>query len=171
MHGPGAGGWVQPVTKLPLPQFPTQQLPPRVLTSCLVCLSAERVGSSHWMEGKTEAQASRFTGPRSQARCRGKPPRPSLLLTGWEERGAQRGSALPGCHSEPGPAGSSPGLQATAPRLRGCFLLLLVPPPQGSKETGAVGWGRQGPCPISPDLINRPFISVLKESAIFCLLN
>lgn len=54
MQGPGAGGWVQPVTKLPLPQFPTQQ--PLVLTSRLVCPSTEQVGSSHWMEGKTEAQ-------------------------------------------------------------------------------------------------------------------
>lgn len=30
---------------------------------------------------------------------------------------------------------------------------------------------QSAPLPLSPDLINEPFISTLKESAIFCLLN
>lgn len=168
MQGPGAGGWVQPVTKLPLPQFPTQQ--PPVLTSRLVCPSTEHVRSSHWMEGKTEAQecshralepgqvsweASRTNALADLADRMGKTPSRGATVS----LGQRAPSQAPRARPRGSVAGGLLSVRAGAPtsELQG--------------DCGAVGWGQQGPCPISPDLINGPFISVLEESAIFCLLN
>lgn len=63
-----------------------------------------------------------------------------------------------------GPQGLKAVLKDTSP-------LLLVSQPWAPRRLWGCQVGSGGPGPISPDLINRPFIFVLKESAIFCLFN
>lgn len=90
------------------------------------------------------------------------PDRVWLLLSRWGKRDSPEGQGAPRCHSESGRS-SFPGLQGRAPSLgRGLLSPVLLPPTRGSIQggCGAVRWDQQGPGPIYPDLINRPFISV-----------
>lgn len=86
----------------------------------------------------------------------------------WGKRGVPEGQGPWGAGW-----GSFPGLQGRAPRpgAGASFPSSWCPHPGTLGGCGAVRWDQQGPGPISPDLINRPFISVLKKSTVFCLLN
>lgn len=61
--------------------------------------------------------------------------------------------------------------RASRPGKGAAFPLVPAPDPGLQGGCGAVRWDQRGPGLISPDLINRPFIFVLKESDIFCLFN
>lgn len=103
------------------------------------------------------------------------------LGTGRGVLRSQRKSALavqmgkqgaPEAGSESGPAEAPSRPLGKGFKAGSCSSPCADAPNSGLRRScGAVRRDQRGPGQISPDLINKPFISVLKESAVFCLLN